>query len=1035
MAVNMGTAIAYLELDTSKFTKGFKTALNDLKAFQSKSATIEQKLSGLSSSLKTMGGMLSKTVTLPIVGIGTAAVKAGNDFDVAMSQVAATMGKTKDQIQELRTFAMKMGATTVFSAKEAAEGLNVLAQSGLTAKEQMAALPDVLNLAAAGQLSLADAATYAIGSVKGFGDEAQNANKYVDLIAKGATLANTDVRGLGAALSSASASARTYGQTAESTTLSLLRLAEQNVTGEEAATALARAMMDLYTPTDVTKKALDELGLSVYDSSGKARDFNVVIDELNGKLSGMSDEQKNAYLNTIFTTYGLSAFNKMVVSSTDKVNQFKDGLSDASGSAMQQAQTQLDNLKGDVTLLTSALEGAGIIISDHIIPYLRRFVQGLTALITKFNEASPAIQSLIIKIAAIAAAVAPVMLVLSKFTKGLSLVVTALKKTTAYTQYAETINLINHGYAGLASKMSGIPSLTTKIVTTFGSVTPVLLAGAGALAVVGVAFVDLMKNNEDFRNKVTTIWSKVKVSFTDFVSELKNKLSELDIDFEKIKDTIKTVWEFIRDTIAAPVILNAFNTIANTIEGVLDTILGAVDIFVGLWNGDWKRVSDGVTETFNGIVGTISSFVSGLSSLIGDVGSNILSYFGLDKVAEKWNEIFSEKIPEYCSNLSDALTTFADDVNEFLKEKIPEAVDFCKTKLEAFKDRTYTLFTEDIPQAVESAKSTLETFKDKAKTFFEDELPTAFNTFVTETLPNFVTSFETWFNELPYNVGYAIGQILGHIYNLGSSFLTWVTTDLPQIIDSIVKWFSELPDRIKEWLDSVIEKIGEWITNLRTKGNEAGKNFKDNVNTQVKELPNKVNTHLNNVIGKVKSWGSQMKSKAQETARNFVTGVITFIKDLPNKVWNIIRQIPTKIKSVGASMRTAGREIFNKLWDGIKSVGSSILGWVSDFAGNIASFVSGIVSGFKSVVSSANSAKSAAQSVNGRHASGLDYVPFNGYIAELHEGERVLTKQENKEYNESGNTGGDTFVFYNTKPDAYEYARQMKRAKQELLYT
>ena len=122
------------------------------------------------------------------------------------------------------------------------------------------------------------------------------------------------------------------------------------------------------------------------------------------------------------------------------------------------------------------------------------------------------------------------------------------------------------------------------------------------------------------------------------------------------------------------------------------------------------------------------------------------------------------------------------------------------------------------------------------------------------------------------------------------------------------------------------------------------------------------------------------------------------------------------------------------MWDGIKSVGSSILGWVSDFASSISSFIHGIVSGFNSVVSSANSAKSAAKSVNGRHASGLDYVPFNGYVAELHEGERVLTKEENKQYDSQKSNSGDTFNFYNTKPEPYEYARQMKRAK-KLLYT
>ena len=109
------------------------------------------------------------------------------------------------------------------------------------------------------------------------------------------------------------------------------------------------------------------------------------------------------------------------------------------------------------------------------------------------------------------------------------------------------------------------------------------------------------------------------------------------------------------------------------------------------------------------------------------------------------------------------------------------------------------------------------------------------------------------------------------------------------------------------------------------------------------------------------------------------------------------------------------------------------MGWFQGFVDKIKSFVSGIVDGFKSVVSGADDAKKASESVNGSHALGLDYVPYNGYIAELHKGERVLTAQENEEYNAGRATGGgDTFVFYNTKPDPYEYSRQMKRAKRDL---
>ena len=863
----MGTAIAYLELDTSKFSKGFVSAYNDLKVFGDKSAKAEQKLKGLSSAFKTTGGLLSKNVTLPIVGVGAAALKSGTDFESAMSQVAATMGTTTDKIQDLSKFAQHMGATTAFSATQAAEGLNVLAQSGLTAEEQMQALPEVLNLAAAGNLSLADSSTYVVGTLKGFGKGMDEAKRVTDLVAKGATMANTDVRGLGTALSSSSATAKSYGQNMDSVTLSLLRLAEQNITGEEAATALNRAMMDLYTPTSTAKKALDELGISVYDAQGNARDFNDVVDELNGKLSGMSEEEQNAYKNTIFTTYGLQAFNKMTVSSTEKVNDFKEGLKDANDSALKQAQTQLDNLKGDITLFKSALESAGIVISNVLIPNIRNFIQWLTNLVTKFNKLSEEQQDLIVKIGLIVAAIGPAMLILSKV---ISVVLTIVK---VFGLLGKALFVVKQGFmifqAGnmIAAQLAGVSKTVLLVAKGFAfMLNPITLVIAAIGALVGV-FVYLYKTNEDFRNKVIEIWETIK---------------------EAIGNAIENISSFFTETLP---------------------------------------------ETFNSAVEAIASFVNG--------------------------------------------------VIEFFTVTIPEA----------------------------------------------------FNTFVNETIPNAINSIVQWFEQLPYMIGYAIGELIGYFYLFATDLRTWITTELPLIIEGIIRWFAQLPSRIWVWLTGVITNVIKWGVDMYNNAVLAASNFVNGVIEWILQLPSRVWSWLIKTVSNVISWGANMVSQARSTATNFVNSFISFITSLPSRVWGIIKQIPSKVSAIGSQLYNAGRSIFQSLWNGIKSIGESILGWVSDFAGKIRSFVSGIIDGFQNIVSGANDAKSAARSVDGKHANGLDYVPYNGYVAELHEGERVLTKQQNKEYNEGrAEKGGDTFNFYNTKPTPYEYARQMKKAKKEMLY-
>lgn len=977
MAVNMGTAVAYLELDSSKFQKGFKSAYNDLKVFGDKSATAEQKFKGLSSAFATVGSTMSRSVTLPLAGVGAAALKAGTDFESAMSQVAATMGTTTDKIQNLSKFAQHMGATTAFSATQAAEGLNVLAQSGLTAEEQMTALPEVLNLAAAGNLSLADSSTYVVGTLKGFGKGMDYAKRVTDLVAKGATMANTDVRGLGTALSSSSATAKSYGQNMDSVTLSLLRLAEQNITGEEAATALNRAMMDLYTPTSTAKKALDELGISVYDAQGNARDFNDVVDELNGKLSGMSEEEQNAYKNTIFTTYGLQAFNKMTVSSTEKVNDFKEGLKDANDSALKQAQTQLDNLKGDITLFKSALEGAGIVISNVLIPNIRSFIQWLTNLVTKFNELSEEQQNFIVKAGLVIAAIGPVLLIISKFIMMVNNAVQAFK------MFSDAVSL------------------------AMGAISAPVLAVVAVIGTLVAMFVTLWNKSEEFRNNIIDTFNELKETFSNFANEFVNKINELGFNFESITGVIKTAWETLCD-IFAPVFEGAFSTVVDIIQLVLNNILSIMDIFIGIFTGDFEQVADGIKGLFDNVVETFTSIGSTILSTIGDIGAEILEKFGLDEAAQKFQEFF-DKVSDIFGRLPEIILGAFDSVKIF--------------------------FTETIPEVFNNAVETIQGFVDNVISFFTETVPNAFNTFVNETIPNAIQSIVSWFEQLPYMIGYAIGTIIGFFYNLGTSIWEWITTELPLIIEGVIQWFAQLPGRIWEWLVNVVTNVISWGAEMYNNAVIAASNFLTAVITWISQLPSRILTWLTITVSNVISWGANMVSQARSVAINFVNSFISFITSLPSKVWGIISQIPSKVLEIGGQLKQAGEDIFNKLWDGIKSVGESVLSWVSDFAGNIGSFVSGIIDGFKNIVSGANDAKSAAKSVDGKHAGGLDYVPYNGYVAELHKGERVLTKQENEEYNNSRgrNSNGDTFNFYNTKPNAYEYARQMKKAKRELL--
>lgn len=973
MALNMGSAVAFLELDTSKFKSGFRSAISDLKVFQASGATTEQKLKGLSSAFSTVGGGLTKGLTLPLVGVGAASVGVATKFESAMSQVAATMGITTKQIkngnkdfENLQKTALNMGATTKYTASEAAEGLNILAQAGLSADESIKAIPTVLSLASAGAMSLDSAATYVTASVKGFGDSMDNAQKYADLMAKGATLANTDVRGLGEALSGVSATANNYKQSVDSTTLSLLRLAEQNITGGEASTMLARAMADIYTPTSKAKKALDELGISAYDGSGKARDFNDIVDELSKAFAGMSDEEANATKNQIFTTYGMNAFNKMTAATTKTVDKFKTGLKGATGSAAQQAETQLDNLKGSLTLLQSALEGAGIVIGQRLTPYIRKLADGINALVTKFNNLTDAQQDMIVRIGLVVAAIGPVMLIMSKLFKFVSMAVTAFKTFGTTMQTIKTsIDLVRAGYAGLAMQMGGIPAIISSLMAGFSGMLVPVLSVVAVIGVLVAAFVTLWKTNETFRNKIVSVFETVKNKIIMSIETIRQTLSQLD--FSGIVETLKAVWMGFCEIIE-PLFTNAFAAIATVISSVMSVVEGIIETAVGIINGDTDLIAVGIQTAFKGLLTGITGLASNILSLVGELGANILSALGLEDIAEVFQTFF-ETISEIFEQIPEVVNSTFEIVGGFFTETLPEFIDSAVETIQGFADNVVAFFTETIPEAFNSFVELVGGIVDSFIEFFTVTIPEAFTNFVTVTLPNAINSMITFFNQIPYYLGYAIGLGIGYIAKFALGIYNFATVQLPQYIATIIKWFSQLPSKIWTWLTQAIQKVAQFATQVGQKAQRTGSAFITAIVQWFTQLPSKVQNFLTKAVQNVTKWAASMRTKAIQAGRNFINGVVNGIKSLPSKVQQTLSNVINKLtswvskmhskgvqganqlksgvvntaRSIPSQMVSVGANIVNGVWNGIQSMRSS-------FVSRVRSFFKGIVDGAKSAL-------------------------------------------------------------------------------------
>lgn len=987
VGINAGTIFAYLELDTSKFSSGFKSAINDLKVFSDKSATAQQKLNGLGSVFQSTGSLLTKSVTLPLATVGTASAKLASDFEVRMSEVKAISGATAKDFDNLKKKAIEMGAKTKFSAGESADAFKYMAMAGWDAESMMSGIEGIMNLAAASGEDLATTSDIVTDALTAFGLQASDSAHFADVLAKASSKSNTNVSLMGETFKYVAPVAGALGYSVEDCATAIGIMANNGIKGSQAGTALRSMFTRLAKPTDQVAAAMKQYNISLVDANGNMKPLKTLLVEMRERFDGLSESEAAQLAATLAGQEGMSGLLAIMNTSEGDFNSLASEIDNASGSAQDMADIMMDNTAGAIGQLKGALESAGIIIGEKLTPYIQALAEKITELVEKFNSLSESEQDSIIKHALLAASIGPILLIVGSVLKAIGSVVTII----------ETIK-------GLG------------IIEFLGGISAPVWGAIAAVAALALAFADLWKNCDEFKQTMTDIAEKIGAAWSSFCDEFTEKINELGFNFEDITDVLQAVWKTFCDVVK-PLFEGAFDSLADVIQGVLSIILSIMDVFIGLFTGDWEQLGDGILGILSALVEAITGVLENIFKILGGMVGALLRALGLDEAADAV-EGFFDTIGDFFGNIPEYLSEAGDAIGSFFTETIPEFFDNAV--------ETVTGFFEGIGETISG-------FIDDIISFFTETIPDAFNTFISETIPNAIDSIVQWFEQLPYKIGYFIGQIAGFFYNMGTSIVEWITNDLPEIIGNIVDWFKELPGKIWDWLCQVVEDIGQWGSDLIDKATTAVTGFVDTVINFFKELPGKIGDWLVSVVEKIKQWGSDMKQKAIEIGTKFKDTLVNFFKNLPSNIMGFLKSIPEKVTSIGKSLKEAGKNILNKLWDGLKSVGEGIMGWFQGFVDKIKSFVSGIVDGFKSVVSGADDAKKASESVNGSHALGLDYVPYNGYIAELHKGERVLTAQENEEYNAGRATGGgDTFVFYNTKPDPYEYSRQMKRAKRDL---
>lgn len=587
MSVNVGEAVGYLDLDTSGFTKGFKSALQELQAFKNSASSVGDKVTALGSAMTKAGSTMTKSVTLPLVGLGTAAVATTTKFESAMSKVSAISGATGDDLAALTDKAKEMGAKTKFSASESAEAFQYMAMAGWKTEDMLDGIDGIMNLAAADGLDLATTSDIVTDALTAFGLSASDSAHFADVLAKASSSANTNVSMLGESFKYVAPVAGSLGYSAEDTAIALGLMANAGIKGSQSGTALRGALTRLIKPTDDAAALMEEYGLSLTNSDGSMKSLGEVMSMLRSNLGDLTEAEQAQIAATLFGQEAMSGMLSIINASDKDFQNLTDQIYGADGAAKQMADTMLDNLSGQLILLKSSLEGAAIAFGELLLPLIKKITSAIQGLVDWVNNLSDRQKAIIVTIAGVLAVVGPIFIIGGKIVKLVGSVMGVIK-------------VLKPAIAALNAVMLANPIIL--IIT--------LIAGLIA------ALVTLYKKNETFRNFVNEAWASIKNVVSTVVNALVTFFTEtipnaLQSAIDWVKNFAHNIATFFTETIPEKIsqLFDWFTRIPENIGYALGYALGTI----ARWIVDaWNSIKEGVPK----IIESIGKFFSELPGKI-----------------------------------------------------------------------------------------------------------------------------------------------------------------------------------------------------------------------------------------------------------------------------------------------------------------------------------------------------------------------------------------------------------------------------------
>ena len=637
------------------------------------------KMSNVAQKMGDTGKKMSLEFTAPLTLLGKKIYDVGATFDSKMRRVQAVTGATTPQLKELTNQAMDLGAKTVFSASQVADGMENLASAGLNTNQIIQAMPGILDGAAASGEDLASTCTIITGAMNSFGFAAKDTGHISDVMAKSANDTNASVASLGESLKYCGPPAHAAKQSFEEVTAALGIMADNQIMGSQAGTTLRSMFTRLANPSKQAAKAMKEYAFNAYDAHGKMLPLDQIIDRLAKSTQGLTDKQKQQFIAQVFGQEAMGGTIKLMEKGGESIRKLTKGYKNCNGEAKRTADIANKGVKASVENMKGSLENAAISLIQNCAPAISFVADKVGALADAFGQLSPTTQRIIAGTLAVLAIVGPVLIFTSKLITSIQIIGGALlglpgklktagsfiknfgkntknatnllgkfgskSKTVIKSVSKFALSLSKKGIKaikdfgkqlatvtkdGLVKFGRGLKNVAKTGVTKLGSglktlwgilmANPIILV-IGLIVAIGVALVEAYKHCKWFRDGVNAVWDKITSvfkKFNDFLTGL------FTTDWTKSFGIFGNIINAFMHNME-----NGWNAIKRIFSGVIDFIKG---VFTGNWSEAWQGVvnifggiMNGLTGVLkaplNAVIGMINAAISGINSISVDIPS------------------------------------------------------------------------------------------------------------------------------------------------------------------------------------------------------------------------------------------------------------------------------------------------------------------------------------------------------------------------------------------------------------------------------